>query len=349
MRLLVGTYSFPIAGMEANGEGIYSVSFDGKTGAFGAPTLLAECTNPSALVLSQNGSMLFAAREVFADDVPALVSFAVAGNGMLVPKQSLLIAGELPCHLAFDPVHSRLASAQYWTGDVAICTVHAERMLPLDSLTRRGSGPNTERQASPHAHCVHFSDGGTVLHLADLGTDSIVSHRLDGDGNAVETATVTAPPGAGPRHIVLNQAASAAWVVCELSESLIMLARNGLGWMISRTQQVFDTAAGEDGAAAAIRLSPDEAHVCISGRRQSQIAVLTADGTPVGTFDCGGTSPRDFIITPDGRWVIVANQLSNHLSSLRRDPQTGVLTLVENSGSIGSPVALTLCHGQNRQ
>jgi len=112
--------------------------------------------------------------------------------------------------------------------------------------------------------------------------------------------------------------------------------------------QSAEKAAGEDGATTT-RLSPDETHVCISGRRQSKIAVLKADGIPVGTFDCGGISPHDFIVTPDGRRVIVANQLSNHLSSLCRDPQTGVLTLVENSSHTGSPVAPTLCHRKNRQ
>mgnify|MGYP001049553123 CR=1 FL=1 len=340
MDLLVGTYSFPFAGMEGNGEGIYSVPFDDETGAFGTPKLLAECVNPSSLALSPDGKMLFAGREVFADDGPALASFRVAADGSLIALPHRSITGELPCHLAFDPVHNRLASAQYWTGDVAICSVVDGVVQPPTYHTRTGHGPNAGRQEGPHAHYVAFTDQGTVLHLVDLGSDSIVSHRLNGEGNATEIATLTVAAGAVPRHMVLSCAETRAWVLCELDESLIPLRRDGLGWVIDTIQSGFDATVGKDGSGGAIRLSPDETHVYISGRRQSQIAVFTTDGTPVGAFDCGGTSPREFIVTPDGNWIISANQTNNTLTSLRRDQATGGLTLKENSCSVGSPVAL---------
>ena len=340
MRLIVGTYSFSFAGMKGNGEGIHSVPFDTETGAFGAPDRLAKCVNPSALALSPDGALLFAGREVFAADGPGLASFRVASDGSLQPLSSVDLAGELPCHLAFDPVQRRLASAQYWTGDVAISAVAEGVLQPPVYLTRSGHGPNAARQEGPHAHCVAFTDDGTVLHLVDLGTDSIVSHRLDAAGRAVETAALTLADGSGPRHMALNHDATRAWVFCELDESLAALSRDGLGWALEWVHPAFPLPTGTVGSGAAIRLSPDEAHVYVSGRRQSQIAGFTADGERLGAFDCGGTTPREFIVTPDGRWVIAANQESDSLTSLRRDPQSGNLTLTGHTAAIGSPVAL---------
>lgn len=342
MELLVGTYSLPIAGMDGNGDGIYSVPFDGETGAFGAPRLLADCVNPSSMALSPDGKMLFAVREVFSDDDPALASFHLNADGTLTTLSILPITGELPCHLAFDPVQNRLASAQYWTGDVAISPVEDDALQPPTYLPHAGQGPNAARQEGPHAHYVAFTDQGSVLHLVDLGSDSIVSHKLGADNAAVETISLKLPAGSGPRHMVLNHAATCAWVLCELDESLITLSRDGLGWVIDTIRAGFATPVDEDGSGGTIRLSPDESHIYISGRRQSQIAGFAVNGTYIGAVGCGGLSPREFIVTPDGNWVISANQNSNTLTSLRRDRTTGVLTQAKHSCNIGSPVALAV-------
>jgi 6-phosphogluconolactonase len=328
--------------MDSNGDGIYSVPFDCETGTFGAPQLLADCVNPSSLALSPDGKILFAGREVFSNDDPALTSFRVNADGTLTTLSNVPIIGELPCYLAFEPVQNRLASAQYWTGDVAISQVEDGTLQPPTYLPRTGHGLNATRQEGPHAHFVAFTDQGTVLHLVDLGTDSIVSHKLAADNTAVESISLNVPAGSGPRHMVLNHAETRAWVLCELDESLITLNRDGLGWVIDTIKAGFDAPVDEDGSGGTIRLSPDEAHIYISGRRQSQIAGFAVNGTYIGAVGCGGLSPREFIVTPDGNWVISANQNSNTLTSLRRDQTTGVLTQAKHSCNIGSPVVLAV-------
>ena len=343
MDIFVGTYSQPLAGMAGNGEGIYTVAFDPATGAFGTPQLLAECVNPSSLVLSPDGSTLFVGKEVFADNTPALLSFQIASSGALTLISHKTISGTLPCHLAFDPVKGRLASAQYGTGDVTICNVTdgVFQGSPV-YLNRKGNGPNKARQEGPHAHHVAFSDAGEVLHLVDLGTDSIVSYCLGSDNRPVAEVILHLPAGCGPRHMALTRNAARAFVLCELDESLITLTRAGLGWEIVNVQAGFAPPMGEDGSGAAIRLASDERHIYLSGRRQARIAYFAANDAvmPLGEVDCGGLSPREFILTSNAAWVIVANQNSNTLTSLRRASTTGLLTVSEHSCAIGSPVAL---------
>ncbi len=342
MELIIGTYSHPLPDLETTGEGIYSVSFDDETGAFGVPSLRVACANPSALVTSSDNAMLFAGREVFQSDKPGVALFQRSATGDLTEGPFLPIAGELPCHLAFDAVNNRLASAQYWTGDVVISAVSDGSFEAPSVLERQGSGPFPGRQEGPHAHFVAFSDGGDVLHVVDLGADEIASYRLNEECEPVEQAVLKLPPGSGPRHMVMDSSEARAWAVCELDETLAVLSRNGLGWDLVSVVPAFDIAEGEEGACAAIRLSPDEAHVYLSGRRQSQIAAFSPDGSPLGRYDCGGAFPREFIISPNGQWVIVANQKGNSLTSLRRDPATGSLSDPVGHCAVGSPIALVL-------
>lgn len=344
MDLLIGTYTDGVGGMEGRGEGIYAVSMDPETGAFSTPSLAAKCQNASALALTPDGQTLFASREFFVVDDPGVLSFSVGSPTKLSKLSQLSLNGELPCQLSFDPTHSRLASAQYWTGDLAVIDVMNGALQPSPVyFNREGTGPNPDRQEGPHAHCTAFSDDGAVVHVVDLGTDAVISHKLDAQKNPVEVRSVKFTPGAGPRHMVINNDATQAFVVCELDESLVALNRKGIGWEIASVQPGFvDVPKGEDGSAAAIRLSRDQRHIYISGRRNSNIACFAVgDGvSAVAEIETGGKTPRDFIVSSDGNWVIAANQDTDNIVSFRRDHETGKLTATGNSCTIGTPVSL---------
>lgn len=64
-------------------------------------------------------------------------------------------------------------------------------------------------------------------------------------------------------------------------------------------------------------------------------------GSPTST---GGTSPQDIRVTPDGKFVVVANTGTNNLSVFSLDSTTGALTAVSGSpfpgGSQPGPVAI---------
>ena len=338
MQILVGTYSQPEEGRPGNGEGIYSVRFDAEMGSFGVPELRAKCLNPSWLELSPDRKTLFAVCEVFAIDQPTVSSFEIHKGGILRKLSKRPTRGELPCHLAFDPYNSRLASAQYWTGDVEIFSVEVAELQTSSQF--HWSGPNVTRQVGPHAHFVVFSDKGNVLHMIDLGSDRVISIRLESDNSISETSILHLPAGSGPRHMALNGDASRAWLLCELDEALVLLKRDTLGWHIDKIQNAFTSGGHKNSAAAAIRLSTDQRHFYVSERRRSRIAGFQFDGKKICEIDSGGLAPRDIIVTKDGRWVIAANQLSNTLTSFSRNPISGELLPTGNACDIGSPVSV---------
>ena len=56
----------------------------------------------------------------------------------------------------------------------------------------------------------------------------------------------------------------------------------------------------------------------------------------------GGKMPRNFTISEDGNWVLVANQSSDNIIVFKRDKITGDLTNTGNSIKVSMPVCLVL-------
>ena len=91
-------------------------------------------------------------------------------------------------------------------------------------------------------------------------------------------------------------------------------------------------------------ISKDGKSVYFANRGNNSIYLFHADGktgslTPGGRFDCGGKTPRNFVLDPTERWMLVANQDSNLISVFRRNPLTGVLA--EEGKSY--PAAVPMC------
>ena len=53
-----------------------------------------------------------------------------------------------------------------------------------------------------------------------------------------------------------------------------------------------------------------------------------------------GDTPRDFTISPDGNWLIAANQDTNNLVVFERNNKTGLLKKVNELKNINSVVCL---------
>lgn len=68
-----------------------------------------------------------------------------------------------------------------------------------------------------------------------------------------------------------------------------------------------------------------------SNRGHDSIAAFAIDEstgmlTTIGQTSSGGKTPRNFGITPDGRFVVAANQSSDDVVVLKVDEETGALS-----------------------
>jgi 6-phosphogluconolactonase len=96
---------------------------------------------------------------------------------------------------------------------------------------------------------------------------------------------------------------------------------------------------------AAVRVHPNGRFVYGSNRGHDSIAVFGFDEvhgklSRIEVVPTGGKGPRDFALSPDGRWLVAAHQYSNLLTVFRVDPATGRLTPTSHTASLSMPVCV---------
>jgi 6-phosphogluconolactonase (cycloisomerase 2 family) len=111
-------------------------------------------------------------------------------------------------------------------------------------------------------------------------------------------------------------------------------------------KQLVELAKGGDAAhkaSAAVHLSADGKFLYVTNRGQTnELLVFSVDATS-GTLQevqrrsVEGIEPREFTFDPDGNFVVVANQKSNQLVVMARDPQSGKIGATVQKLDIASP------------
>ncbi|PSW20772.1 lactonase family protein [Photobacterium sanctipauli] len=333
LHFYVGTYT----DAPSNSSGIAHITLNPETGELTRLDDAITLRNPSYLAATKQG--VYAFSEVAREEGAALNFISSATS------QALPIAGDYPCHLDIKAPY--LAVANYGSGNVSVYQLDGNGG-PLDAIGElyvEGSGPNKDRQLSPHAHQVTFLKSSNHLAIVDLGTDSVHFFGYSSDADKPAFAldqSIAMPAGSGPRHLVFNQSETTAYVVCELSETLVVLTNSKTGWQVTHQCDLLaETPNGE--AASAIRLSTDEKYLYVSCRAQNKISHFNVSGEVprrLAAYDCGGAFPRDFIISADGKWLLTANQHSNNIASFHRNSETGELAPTGYQCNVDAPVCL---------
>lgn len=207
-------------------------------------------------------------------------SFRISPDGSLSPEGELLPThGAVAAELAVR--RGSIYAVNYLSGSTV--------KLPDKAAIYHGRGPDPDRQESSHPHGLCFSPDGSMLAVADLGTDSIYFHAAD----LRLLYTVKLPAGCGPRQLRFSADGKTLYCVTELASTLELLRpENGK----YRHSGSFSTLPGDfDGEnyASALALSADGALLYVSNRGHDSIAV----------FDLRGPSPRPLAFVPTaGRW-----------------------------------------------
>jgi 6-phosphogluconolactonase len=355
LLIFVGTYT-PKDGAS---KGIYAVRLDPATGALGETVVAAETPNPTFLALHPNGRVLYALGEGPAPDgkvTGGVTAFGYdAASGRLTPLNARGTGGGgTTTHLAADATGRMLVTASYGAGYVASFPLAADgRIGPLVSfIPHTGSlGPNKSRQDKPHPHSVTFSSDNRFAFVADLGLDRVFSYRLDPAAGTLtpnDPAFITVTPGSGPRHTKFSRDGRFFYILGEIDGSVTVCAYDSARGAGMPIQHISTLPAGfkvtDPDRAAEIRVHPSGKFVYASNRGHDSIAVFAVqpDGklALVEIVPSGGASPRNFELSPDGAWLVCANQTSNNLASFRVDPVTGRLTATGYSVTVPQAVCV---------
>jgi 6-phosphogluconolactonase len=305
----------------------------------------------TAATLSPDKNYLFAASEVNSFNgkpTGAVASFRVQ-NGELHPLSAQNSASAGTCHVALDHTGSVLLSADYNGGSAASFLVTAGRLNPIAWTEHyTAHGPNADRQQSAHAHFASFSPDNRFAYINDLGGDCIHIYSLNAATAVLTPAgTYRARPGAGPRTLHFHPNGHTAYSVNELDSTVDVLTwskADGSLTLVTRIELLPDGYHGLTRACDTV-ISRDGRFVYFANRDNNFLYSFRADArfgnlTPMGRSSCGGKIPRNFVLDPTERWMLVANQDSNNLSVFARNPETGALAEEGKSYAAAAPMCI---------
>jgi 6-phosphogluconolactonase len=346
-QFFIGTYT------QGGSEGIYCFSLDPVTGKLKDQGLAAKTTNPSFITFTTDGKFLLAVHETHGEEgspMGSVESFAVKkDNHQLTSLGKVSSGGADPCYVSVNQ-NGYVLAANYSGGNVALFHLDKAGKLSnaLDVQQHHGSGTDKVRQAGPHVHSAFFEPGSDRIFVADLGIDKVSIYKIDNSINKLVEAPVPAlimAPGSGPRHLAFHPTLKVVYVVNELSCTVSVVNLNKDG-SFATIENVSALPSGYDkpNTCADIHITKDGRFVYASNRGLNSIAIFSVDPkdgklVQIGQESSRGDGPRNFTLSPDESYLLVANQNTQDIVSFRRDSKTGKLQFADQVKAL-KPVCL---------
>ncbi len=299
--------------------------------------------NPAFLTISANNKYLYTVAE---SNDGYILAYEILANGTLKFINKQFSNGAGPCFVNVSADGKWAAAANYGGGTVSFYPVDSNgALLPATSvIVNQGSGADKVRQAVPRAHSARFSPFSNAVFSADLGTDQLDIFIIE-NGKLVqgEQRYVKMEPGAGPRHIEFHPSGKIIYVINELNSTITTVKLVNGKW--ERGESVSTLPEGFDGKSfcADIHISADGKYLYGSNRGHNSIAVFSVneDGLKLKTtVPVEGNWPRNFALSPNGRFLLVANQRSGNITVFRIDQNTGIPIFTGQELKTASPVCI---------
>ncbi len=332
LKLYVGTFT------SEGAEGIVRCEFDQERGDLSLIKVFKGIDNPNFLRISPDRKTLYAASRSPRSVDPlggSVLAYHIGENGDLLFLNKQTSHGEDPCYVDISGDGSQVAVANYGGGSVALYPVRDDgSLLPASSVVHhQGSGLDKSRQSRPYAHSIRFSSKGNLVYAADLGADKLfIYSNLPGQGKLIPAAQPFAslPAGSGPRHFEFSSDGRFCYVVNELASTVTVFQCQEE--KLTEIQNI--SALPEDYSGVSysgdIHVSPDGSHVYASNRGHNSIAVFQREESGklvlLETVSTEGNWPRNFVLDPSGKFMLVANQRSNNITIFRLEKGVPVFT-----------------------
>lgn len=339
--MLVGSYA------SAQEEGIRVYLMDQERGEVRYVSGLKGIDNPSFLTTSKDGKRVYAVGENDTDEATAHLIRLDKDSLTLDLVTTRYVKGAHPCHIALTPTESHIVTANYTGGSITLFPLDTDGVPAEGHLVPfTGHGLDPVRQEHPHLHYIYFTPDSTHLLANDLGSDCIRMFPLNRSSDlGIDTTAATVvslTPGSGPRHATFDASGRYLYLLNEIQGDVVVMDyRDGRLTQVQSIQS--DVVEGR--GCADIHLSPDGKFLYTSNRlRADGIAIFKvseSDGKLTRTgYQPTGSHPRNFAITPNGKFVLVACRDTNQIEIYARDASTGLLTDTGRRIDMPKPVVL---------
>lgn len=340
VHLFVGTYG------SASDGGIHEFRMDTEEGTLERYGGVSGIENASFLALSRDGTKLFAVSETMEGEV---VSYRVDLHTKALQEISRQPTyGAHPCFLMPDASERWLLLVNYSTGKVCVYPILEDGGIGevTDQIQHEGRSIRDDRQKEAHPHSIYSIPGTNLWLVPDLGNDSVYTYKLDTErGKLIQFIQTKVKPGAGPRHLALHPTKPFVYVIEELSSSISVFKLDPADGALTylQTETTLPNDFSGESTCAEIVVSADGLNVYGSNRGHDSIASFRVreDGLlqSIGFTSSGGVKPRNFVLAPGGKFIIVANQDSDSLVILRRN-EDGSLESTGNQYTVSKPVCV---------
>jgi 6-phosphogluconolactonase len=352
--MYAGTYTQKEDFVDGKATGIYVYELNTNTGKLTYVSSSPRTVNPSFLVADKENQLLYSVNETGSKDKPggSVSAFKLTAGGRQMDFiNTVSSGGNYPCFISLDKTGKWVMCANYGSGTVAVLPAGDSGKLGEPAMVHqhKGKGPSP-RQDAAHAHFILQNPSNNLVYSCDLGTDTIYIYKLDATTGKLIPAghNYGTKPGAGPRQMAFHPSMNMAYEVNELNGTIEAMKVDSATGALSRVQIIstLDPGTKMDASCADIHLTPSGKFLYASNRGQvNDIAIYRVDQqtgklTSIGHQPVKGKTPRNFVIDPSGKFLLVANQDSGNVVTFRINQESGMLEDTGIESSIPSPVCL---------
>ena len=222
-----------------------------------------------------------------------------------------------PCHIEVSVDGKFLITSNYGSGSVSVLRLNGEG-IPEKVTDVIFYGEKSHPHMTIHNPRLH------TYYVSDLGLDRVHQLKLDTTLGLLMNADIAyfnGEPGSGPRHMAIDKSSANLYVINELNSAATVY--NILSDTVTAKQTVsaLPEEFTEKSYCADIHLSRNGKKIYGSNRGHNSIVTFRVgvDGklSEPSHRDCGGNWPRNFAVSPSGKFFLVANQRSDEISVVR--------------------------------
>ncbi|MGB0521597.1 MAG: lactonase family protein [Flammeovirgaceae bacterium] len=334
----IGTYT------DGDSKGIYKATLT-SDGHLKNRILAVQTEQPSFLAKSAEQPYLVAVNETDKEETKGgtITSYRIEGDSLhFISRQAS--GGAHPCYVSINTQGDVLV-ANYTGGNVGYLRLNQNgqlsELLAVEQHTGKGT---TARQEAPHAHAVQFLPSGEGIVSVDLGSNELWFSQLQ--ASSIETKfKLNMEAGAGPRHIAFHPNQKWLYVINELNSTVGLILKNAAGaYERGSTASTLPEGFTATNLCADIHISSDGKFLYASNRGHHSIATFQINPqngslTSLGYTHVQGEWPRNFALSPDENYVLVANQHTNNVVLFKRDQTSGLLSYLEQM-EVPNPVCI---------
>ena len=370
----VGTFSSPLKDTlptqvdlpPGNGRGIHIFTMNRDKGELTTAGVVELGTSPSHLVANAAGTRLYSANEtdrVGKEKPPegSVSAFSIdPKTGGLKLLNTVRSGGAGPTFVSLHPSGKWLFVANYFGGSVAVLPIKDDGSLgePSDVKVDEGKvGPTTAKNATKgsfafsghdrtHAHQILPDPAGKFVLHVDLGLDKIYVWKFDakaGKLTANDPASVSLPPGDGPRHVAFHPNGESLYSVQEEGSTVVRFGYDATAGKLTEKQTISTLPDGYTGSnfCSEILVSPDGQYLYAGNRLHDSIAIYSIRNEGRLAYEgeewTRGNYPRSFSFDPTGEYLYCCNQRADHVTVFKVDRKLGRLTFTGQYVPVGNP------------